>query len=226
MATVLLQARMGSTRLPGKSMADLGGKPLLQHVIDILKAEQQIHRVVICTTWLPQDDVLVELAKANRIEIFRGSEQDVLDRFYQASLLFPDQIYLRATGDNPLIDPAGISRILPFLRPGDWDYVCEQGMPLGSVVEGLTADCLHRTQAMATSQEDREHVTLFTKHCGRFRCFYPPAPASHQGSELRLTVDTPEDLQRARKLVGMGFGGPDCDFVRLVSVLRQGVDGD
>lgn len=223
MATVLLQARMGSTRLPGKSMADLGGKPLLAHAIEILKAESRIGRVVLCTTSLAADDILIELAARFGIDTFRGSEANVLDRFYQASRQFPDRIYLRATGDNPLIDPQGPGRILPWLESGDWDYVCECGMPLGSVVEGMTALCLRRTWELARKAEDLEHVTLFCKHSGLFRCHYPPAPDSRQGQELRLTVDTAVDLDRARRLVNLGLGGAGGDFPALLEALRQGV---
>lgn len=223
MTTVLLQARMGSTRLPGKSMAPLGDRPLLAHAIEILKAAPGVDRVVLCTTELPQDDVLIDLAVRWGIESFRGSECDVLDRFYRAALRFPDEIYLRATGDNPLIDPRGPQRILPDLQSGEWDYVCEKGMPLGSVVEGLTADCLFQTKELAREPEDLEHVTLFSKNSGRFRCLFPLAPATHRGESLRLTVDTPQDLERARKLVALGYGGPECDFPALVRALKRGV---
>ncbi len=221
MATVLLQARMGSTRLPGKSMVDLGGRPLLAHAIEILKAESRVRRVVLCTTTCVQDDLLISLAECYRIDHFRGSEMDVLDRFYQASLRFPDDIYLRATGDNPLIDPHGIERILPCLETGEWDYVCERGMPFGAIVEGMTAPCLQRSKESARSPEDLEHVTLFCKHSGLFRCHYPLAPSSHRGENLRLTVDTEEDLQRVRSLVAMGFGGVNGDFPALVAELSK-----
>jgi len=222
MATILLQARMGSTRLPGKSMADLCGKPLLAHVIEILTETPRISRVVLCTTNLTQDDVLIDLARQYHINHFRGSETNVLDRFYQASLSFPDSVYFRATGDNPLIDPKGIGRILPYLESGEWDYVCEQGLPVGAVVEGLTESCLHKSHDWAYSIEDLEHVTLFCKHSGLFRCHYPIAPLSHHGPDLRLTVDTPDDLKRARSLVELGFGGVNCDFPSMVKTLQKG----
>jgi len=201
-------------------MAPLGDRPLLVHAIEILKAAAGVSRVVLCTTDLPRDDVLVDLADRYEIAAFRGSEENVLDRFYRASLLYPDKIYFRATGDNPLIDPSGPERILPFLESGEWDYVCEKGMPLGSVVEGLTADCLQRTRELARRADDLEHVTLFCKRSGLFRCHYPLAPAGHRGEDLRLTVDTPEDLERARKLVALGFGGPECDFPAMVSAMK------
>ena len=212
---------MGSTRLPGKAMADLGGKPLLAHAIEILSAEPRIRQVVLCTTPLPQDDVLVNLAQTMGVESYRGSECNVLDRFYQASLRFADAIYFRATGDNPLIDPAGMARILPLLRSGNWDYVCEADMPLGAVVEGMTADCLKRSWEQARNPEDLEHVTLFCKRSGLFRCHYPPAPEDRCGPELRLTVDTPMDLERAQRLVLGGYGSPKGDFAAMVRTLRQ-----
>ncbi|MEK6848761.1 MAG: hypothetical protein AABX65_03975 [Nanoarchaeota archaeon] len=113
---ILLQARMGSTRLPNKTMMKIAGKPLLAHVIERLKKSKLADRVIIITTKLPEDNVIVDFAKNNKTPYFRGSENDVLDRYYQAAKNLATEIIVRSTADDPLKDPKIIDKVSNLCR--------------------------------------------------------------------------------------------------------------
>ena len=196
MATAILQARVGSTRLPGKALMPILGKPMLQYTIESLKCSPVVERIVLAIPDKTADDPLVDLAEQCGIDCFRGSENNVLQRFYQAALEFRDRYYFRATGDNPILDIDNPTRTLSFLKAHNLDYVMERGLPMGAVVEGFTFASLERAFREGSSPEDIEHVTWYIKKSGTFNIAFIDSPEELVWPQLRLTVDYPEDFRR------------------------------
>jgi len=166
--TAIIQARMGSSRLPGKAMMNMGGKPLLWYVIATLKQSPAVRQIVVAVPDTPADHVLLELARQMGVQAFGGSEENVLERFYLAARAFPDDYYFRATGDNPILDSANPERSLRYLITHRLDYACEDKLPVGCVVEAFTANALEKSFCEGTSPEDIEHVTWYIKKSGKF----------------------------------------------------------
>lgn len=195
---VLLQARMGSTRLPGKSMRDLAGHSLLAHAV--VRLQSSGYPVVVATTTNSEDDALVEAAAALKAHVFRGSEQDVLDRFAQAVKHFELHRVVRATADNPAVDIEAVARTLALLDRTGADYVVEYGLPVGAAVEAMKGNALLKAAAQATEPADREHVTPMLRRGQGFKPLSALAPGYLRRRGLRLTVDTEEDLAFMQKL--------------------------
>jgi spore coat polysaccharide biosynthesis protein SpsF len=198
--TVILQARMGSTRLPGKVMADLSGKPLLARVIERAQAIRGIDQVVVATTIAERDRPLLDLARRYGAEAFAGSEDDVLDRYYQAAQAFGAEVLVRLTADCPLLDPAVSERVLARFRQGDVDYACNTlppTFPDGLDTEVFSFAILERAWQEAKLTSEREHVTPYIwKNPAKFR----QANVLNEVdlSSLRWTVDEPQDLRFVR----------------------------
>lgn len=201
MPTVILQARVGSTRLPGKALREIAGKPMLYWCVAALKGAPAVDRLVLATSDRAADDRLAELASAWEIPVVRGPLDDVLARFWLTAQRFPDTFYFRATGDNPLLDRDNPLRTYEAWRADPLDYCCETEMPLGSIVEGFTFAALQRCQEQAVSAAHREHVTLFMKESPAFRCRFFPAPPEYRRPDLRLTVDYEADFFRAKTVI-------------------------
>ena len=199
-AGIILQARYNSTRLPGKALEPLAGRTILEHCLRrLIKAG--VARVVLATTWEPEDDVLAVIARRVGASVYRGDTADVLGRFSDAARFFDLDPVLRATGDNPAVDVQAPGRVLAALRLTDADYVQEQGLPCGAGVEGMTADALHRAATLAQEAHDREHVTTFIRSNRElFTVAEVSAPAPLSRPALRLTIDTQDDLDAVREL--------------------------
>ncbi|HMF14076.1 MAG TPA: NTP transferase domain-containing protein, partial [Gemmataceae bacterium] len=143
----VVQARMGSSRLPGKALADLAGRPVLWHVVQRVQRARRADEVVVATSTSPADDPIDYFCTRAGIPVFRGSEIDVLDRVYQAARERPADAVVRITGDCPLIDPAVIDRVLENYAGGDYDYVSNvihYTYPDGMDVEVLSMMALAR----------------------------------------------------------------------------------
>jgi len=197
---ILLQARMASTRLPGKALEHIAGRPLLEHCLRRLMAGS-VARVVLATTSLDEDSVLCDLATRLGVAVYRGSADDVLDRMAKAAEAFDLDPVVRATGDNPAVDVDAPRRALAALRSLRVDYVCETGLPYGAAVEAVTREALVRAAREARDPEDREHVTTWVKRRGDlWDLAYPAPPEPLRHPELRVTVDTPADLTHMRAL--------------------------
>jgi len=193
-AVILLQARTGSTRLPGKVLADLGGRSLVSVCLERLLAGGAA-MVALATTIGFEDDVLEAEAAYLGVTVVRGSRLDVLGRFAAAARKLGPSFVVRATADNPAVDIDAPRRALAALRAQGADYCCETGLPLGAAVEAMTAGALFDAHARATTPSDREHVTpIIRRERERYRVIEPPAPADVRRPGLRLTVDTPGDL--------------------------------
>lgn len=199
----VIQARLGSTRLPGKVLLDLGGRPMLERVVERTRRASIVDEVVVATTAAPLDDPLAELAAARGWACVRGSEADVLDRFVVAARASDADEVVRITSDCPLIDAAVIDEVVRGRRRADADYasnfLARRTYPRGLDVECMTRGALERAAAEADQPHEREHVTPYLyADPARFRLHGHEAPEDH--SALRWTVDTHEDLQLLREL--------------------------
>ena len=199
----VVQARMGSTRLPGKVLANVGDRSVLAHVITRLQHARYIDEIVIATTTLSEDDALVAEAKHLGVASIRGSVNDVLQRYLLAAKQTAADIVVRVTADCPLIDPVIVDAVIEKLQSNDgFDYASNaqtRTYPRGLDVEALFADTLARIGRLATSPATREHVTSFiTENPSLFRIGH--VLNSHDDSDLRITVDTPEDLALVRRI--------------------------
>ena len=198
----IVQARMGSTRLPGKVLEPLAGKSMLAHILERMAACPLLDGLVVATTTLPEDDALVEESQRLGYPVYRGSSEDVLDRFYRAAKTFQARTIVRITADDPFKDPGLLTLMLRFwleTYPA-WDYLSntlEPTYPEGLDLEIFTFEALATAWEEAVHPADREHVTPYIwKRPHRFRLFSWKGPVNL--AHLRWTVDYPEDLAFAR----------------------------
>ena len=218
-AVVVLQARTASRRLPGKVLETLAGRPLIAHCVERLQAAN-VGRVVLATTTSRTDDLLASMVADMGIDVIRGHEIDVLERFITVLQQFPADVALRATGDNPAVDVDSPRRVARALETSLADYVVESDLPYGAAVEAVRSDALTEAHAAVRNAEDREHVTTWVKrHPETFRVRFVSAPHTVRRPDLRLTVDTQEDLAYMRRVLARSgpFGGmtPLDEIIRL-----------
>ena len=163
----IIQARLGSTRLPGKVLKKILGKTVLEHIVERLNYAEKIDQIIIATSILRENDPIEELARKKEIPCFRGSEDDVLNRFYQAALQYKGDIVVRITGDCPLVDPFVVDKIIDYHLSHGGDYTSntiKRTFPRGIVAEVFTFDVLKRLCQMELDPAYREHVTQYILH--------------------------------------------------------------
>lgn len=227
MSTVaIIQARMGSSRLPGKVLRDLGGDTMLARVIQRVRAARSIDRVVVATTLHPIDDVVAREVTRLGCLVHRGSEDDVLQRYQGAARASDAARIVRVTADCPLLDPEVIDTVVAALAPGV-DYASnthERTYPRGLDVEAFHRDTLERMARMATSRSAREHVTAFVmERPERFEI--RQVRAARDDSDLRWTVDTLEDLSLVRALFDLhDLARTAPPYAELVRSVRERPD--
>lgn len=201
----IVQARMTSTRLPGKVLKEVLGKPLLEYEIERLRQCRSLNKIVVATTVLPSDDAVEALCEQLGINVFRGSEEDVLSRYAQAATLHQADAVVRVTADCPLIDPAVVDSVVQtYLETeGKYDYVSntlERTYPRGLDVEVFSAKALQLAQANSVNKEEREHVTVYIYRRPQEFSVYQVKEGT-DNSNQRWTVDTPEDFQLIEKIL-------------------------
>ncbi|MGK7344336.1 MAG: cytidylyltransferase domain-containing protein [Candidatus Nitrospinota bacterium M3_3B_026] len=206
----VIQARMASTRLPGKVLEKIGEKTILGWVAERLRSAELVDRVVVATSVSAADDAVEEFAAARRIPLFRGSEEDVLDRFHGAVLDYPAETIVRATADNPLLDSAFLDDMIRSHMEAGAGYTGAAGpVPLGSAAEILSASALEKAWREARDAASREHVTPYIySNPAFFRLNRTTPPAYLAGRSWRLTVDTAEDLEFLRQVHRALAGAP------------------
>lgn len=203
----IVQARMGSTRLPGKVLADLHGQPLLAWVVRRAQRAKLIDHVVVATTINPEDDAVVDFCREQDFAYYRGSAYDVLDRYYQAAWEYRADVVVRITGDCPLIDPAMLdNNIRTFLKADPpLDFAAnrlpgERTVPIGLDIEICTMDGLRIAWSEAQLAHEREHVMpFFYEHPERFNILHIRHKPDY--GHYRWTVDTLEDLELLHQVV-------------------------
>ncbi|HEX5213974.1 MAG TPA: hypothetical protein VFV98_00845 [Vicinamibacterales bacterium] len=199
-AGIILQARMASQRLPGKSLEPLGGRSILEQCLRRLVASEAAP-VVLATTSRSDDDVLQAAAEGLGIDVYRGDAANVLERYVRCAGHFGIDLVVRATADNPGVDIQAPGRVLAALRQFGTQYVHETGLPYGAAVEGVRRDALLQAAVLVTDDYDREHVTTFIRRrTDLFRGVQLSAPPALARPDVRLTVDTIDDLRRMREI--------------------------
>ena len=208
---IIAQARMGSTRLPGKVLADLCGAPALDRLVERLRRVPSHPQIIIATSTLPGDDALAaHAATLDGVGVWRGSESDVLSRYAEAAEHFDLDPIVRITADCPLMEPAVLQAVLDlFERTPGCDYadnVTVRTFPHGFDVQVVSRRALRLANAMAKDLVEREHVLPYiNSRPGEFRCV--DLKSDTDNSDLRITLDYPEDLALIRAIYEKLFPG-------------------
>jgi spore coat polysaccharide biosynthesis protein SpsF len=224
---IIVQARMASTRLPGKIMKEVLGKTLLEHQIERLHRVKQADKLVIATTDHGEEQPIVDLCERLGVDSFRGSEKDVLSRYYGAATQYGADMVVRITSDCPLIDPAVVDGVIDHFqrRHSEVDYASntfpELTYPRGMDTEVFSYRALKEAYQEAVDLPEREHVTIFIKRRPeRYRIVN--LPYRQDVSRHRWTVDTPEDLELiARILTALYPQNPEFTLEDCLDLLKK-----
>ncbi len=220
----IIQARMGSTRLPGKVLADLAGSQVIAWVVRAARATLGVDEVWVATSTAATDNALAAWCAANGVPVHRGSESDVLDRYAGAAMASGAQIIVRITADCPLLDPAIVGQTIRLRSMTGADYASNVDPPTwpdGLDCEVVTAGALHAAAAEATRASDREHVTPFVRNNrDRFAAETLIAPLPGLAAE-RWTLDTPEDLLMLSVLCSRLPADRAPSFLEVLAVLDR-----
>jgi spore coat polysaccharide biosynthesis protein SpsF len=211
---LIIQARMGSTRLPGKSMMDLAGAPLVGRILERVKRSRKIDKIVLATSNLKKDDVLENLANEYQVESFRGSETDLVDRYYKCAVYYNAETVLRLPADNPCPEPDEYDKIINYHLSSNNDFssnICHfmnNGYPDGIGVEVFTFKSLEEIWRHEKSDERREHIALnyydYTKDekafgskfsVGTIKC-----PVQYSRPDIILDINDLKDYKFIKKL--------------------------
>jgi spore coat polysaccharide biosynthesis protein SpsF len=239
----IIQARMGSSRLPGKVLLDIAGKPMMQRVIERTQRAHSLDSVTVATTTDPTDDPVAAFAASIGIPCTRGSLHDVLDRYYQAAKTHQADVIVRITADCPVVDPEVIDQTVRLVTENSaFDFSCNRlpppfgrTFPIGLDVEACTFAALQRAWQESTETFHREHVMPFIYEGTRLALRTPRiaegvsprgfriAQLHHQPDygSLRWTVDTPEDLVFMREIFTRLGNKTDFTWYDVLEIIQQ-----
>ena len=199
----IIQARMGSSRLPGKAlMKSDSGKPLLYYVINQLRYCSKIKNLVIATTTNQEDDEIEKFANNNSVNVFRGKEKDVLDRYFQCAKKYSFSTIVRITADCPLIDPQIVDKVIEQFFSENYDFATNTLMrtfPIGTDVEVFSFSALNKAWENAQLPSEREHVTPYLRNKENSKIIN--VENDKNISNLRLTVDRIEDFELIKQIL-------------------------
>jgi len=199
-----VEARMCSTRLPGKIMLEIKGKPLLQIFLERASKSKLINEIIVATTTNPKDDAIVNLCKKLNFRYYRGSEDDVLDRVLQAAKSLEANIIVELISDNPLIDPKVIDNAIQYFLSSKYDYISNfqpLTFPSGIGVQIFYLKVLEEVSSLTNDPFDRENVTWYIyHHKERYKCGNYSAPEYLKDRKLRLDLDYIEDYEFIKKI--------------------------
>ena len=219
----IIQARIGSTRLPGKVMLKLDeNETVLNYVLKQIKFSKILKKIIIATTTLDEDDQIINHIKNLDVELFRGNSNDVLDRYFQCAKFFSLDIIIRITADNPLIDPTIIDDLIKKFDSNSYDYLTNSNVrtfPYGTEVEIFTFQALEKAWKNAKKPSEREHVTpYFYNNPEQFKIFNVEHTTNI--SNLRWTIDRKNDLTLVKSIISKIKKRPILmtDILRLFSI--------
>ncbi len=223
----IVQARMSSSRLPGKVLQDIAGKPMLAWVVDRAARARRVDGVLVATTTDPADDPIEAFCRQRGYACFRGSQFDVLDRYYQAARSVSADVVVRLTADCPLMDPTLIDAVLEAFSRESADFAANRlpppwhrTFPIGLDIEVCSFAALQRAWQEAAQPYEREHVMPYLyDEPGRFKVYVLDTQPDY--GSLRWTVDTPADLEFLRAVVAHLEGRDDFSWLDVLAVVRQ-----
>jgi len=223
MVAAIIQARLGSTRSPGKTMKLIGNKPLLEYSVDRAKQARYIDKVIVATTTSNRDDLISEWCKEKGFDFFRGSEDDVLDRYFQTASNFKADIIVRVTSDCPFVDPEVMDLLILTQKVLSADYVSnrlkKRTWPHGLDIEVFTFDALETAWRNGKEKREREHVTPYIM--GQPELFkLIEVPLQEDLSHYRLTVDYPEDLEFTRIMIEK-YSADKMSWREIIDLLKN-----
>ncbi|MDP8237690.1 MAG: glycosyltransferase family protein [Candidatus Hatepunaea meridiana] len=220
--TAIIQARVDSTRLPNKVLAEIEGKPMLWHVVNRVGKSSLINQTIVAIPKDAANDRLAEFCESHNIQYFRGSNDDVLDRYCQAAKFYKSDVIVRITADCPLIDPEVIDKVVTVFLKNDYDYVCNTLPPTypdGLDTEVIDRNALNVAWRNAELKSEREHVTPYIlNNPDLFRI--KDVRHDIDLSNLRWTVDEPEDLEYIRN-VYRKLGPSSYNMADVLKVLED-----
>ncbi len=219
----IVQAHMGSTRLPGKVLADIDGRTMISRVVERARRARRVDEVVVAATTNPSDAPLIEECARLRLPTFRGSEQDVLDRYVRCARERDADPVVRITSDCPLLDPGIVDRVVDAFHASPCDYasnVLERTFPQGLDVEVVSRLALERAALETREAWQRVHVTPYiSRHPDRFRLVGVRAEADY--SRFRWTVDTEDDLAFVREIYARFRPRTDFGWTEVLALLAR-----
>lgn len=217
----IVQARLSSSRLPGKVLKELCGKPVLKHVLDRLECCSMVNSVVVATTRDESDEALVQWCEEQNIDYYRGEREDVLSRFYECAIEYDADNIVRVTSDNPLVDPSIVDSTIELFIEKGADYgsnSLKKTFPHGLDVEVLTFEALEESHREATEYYEREHVTQFIRHRPQ-RYHLCNLESDGDWNDIRVTLDEDVDLQLIKLLIRLL--GENVDFYALKKLFSE-----
>jgi spore coat polysaccharide biosynthesis protein SpsF len=226
----IIQARMGSSRLPGKVLLDLAGEPMLVRVVERTRLAKTLDKVIVATTDQSTDDPVVDLCNDRDYPFYRGSQYDVLDRYYQAAKFYQATVIVRITADCPLIDPDVIDLTVQRFLEAGVDFAANRlpppwtrSYPIGLDTEVCSMDALTRAWREADLPYQREHVMPYLyEQEGRFRVLKVDHEPDY--GSMRWTVDTQEDLALVRKIFEYFNGVNTFSWLEVVDLINDSPD--
>ncbi len=223
----IIQARMSSTRLPGKVLKDIAGQAMLARVVVRTRRARSLSQVIVATTTDPADDAIFDYCRGHGFPVFRGNQFDVLDRYYQAARTFQSDIVVRLTADCPLMDPVEIDHVVGELQASAVDFAAnrlpppwKRTYPIGLDIEACTFAALERAWNEAQLPYEREHVMpYFYDEEGRFKIRVVDHDPDY--GSLRWTVDTPEDLEAVRRIYTAFRGDDGFSWIEVLDLYQR-----
>ena len=199
----IIEARMSSSRLPGKVLMKINKRPVIDLLIERIKFVNEIDKIIVATTTSKKDDILEEYCNANNIICYRGSEENVMQRVLEAAKKNSIETIVEITGDCPLIDPQIISQILNCYLNNDYDYVGNSNIrsyPDGMDVQVFSRKVLEDSYENTTNKLDQEHVTLHIRRNNKYSKFNIVAPSNHHFPDIGLTLDEEDDFNLIKNI--------------------------
>lgn len=223
----IIQARMSSTRLPGKVLKLAAGRTLLERMVERVRKASKVDATWVATTTDPSDDQLVQFCLEQDIPVYRGSLQDVLDRYYQLAKREVANAVVRLTGDCPLVDPALIDEVIDAFKREGADFACNRlpppftrTYPIGLDIEVCTFAALEKAWHNAKEKHQREHVLPYLYETpGKFKVYQ--LNYQEDLGALRWTVDTPQDLELIRAIYDRFDGRNDFSWLEVLDLYRR-----
>lgn len=207
-----IEARMSSTRLPGKVLMPLAGAPVLVRIIERLSKSRYIDEIIVATTVNSKDDAIEKVCREGGYKFFRGSEEDVLSRILRAAEQGGAEIMVQGMADSPMVDWQIVDHLLKMLVDGGYDYASnelEEGFPIGFDARVFPYAILKQSEDLVTDPEHHEHASLYIyQHPEKFKLASWKGGDKMNWPELRLTLDTPEDYE----LIGKVYDAVGSDF--------------